>query len=848
MPKYTITQDGKTFEVDVAEGQDPNVVLADFLGREQSLADATVDPTVANLPAVEDFDDLPSLDGNFTPSPRRSGFERFIDDVVDAPGVVADFARGTLRDITGADVDISAERERDATDLELAQRGTGLGLRTVTGALPKAATGLSDLTAMILNLIPAGLSEAQQAIGGSPIDARLPTDATAQLDAFLDEIFPTPETLPERIINTGGEIALTGGAASTALVPKTGAVASSPSTQGILRNLGDEIGEFFARNPVKSSVIEGTGGLGAATGAELSEEAELGPGGQITATTVGGLLGGLTPQGLVNLFNRARTGILNTTPGLAPGHRAAVELQGDVADPQAVARAALDAPEGVTPARAATDIDEGAPALQAREQRVLDDDPVLATRVEADRAAAEEGTLRQLAEQFGPGTDRRVWEQNVISRASPDDAEIPIGEVDDMVRSSASAFDDAYRQIDDFPIQTQTVQVEGGNVPLAETITGAADDAAVLTAQNVRDRVRTWLQGRYDDLVGRGTQVEGAAEGVVQVQSQDLLELRQVIRQQQRQRARTGQTSADAAAEAQLLDNADRAVTAALESQLPAEASAALRATDARYADFKVVEDAVRRSGDQGLTPQQLRAAVNRSSTPGQVARGETGDLGTLAEQGTNAAALLKPSATEAQARRLVRNMTPEQQQQVRSDLNTELMRRSSQQGQTQVNGDKYLKQIDQHEPQLRAAGFSDTDLSNMRAAGRELRMLQGRNPTAVQNLLEDNVGSVFRLLAAVAGSRAGTRILKILGGTTGAGPNLILAQFGSRQMQQTLTNLSVDKADQLIREAMVNPELFAALMTRPTATVKQQADNARIINAWITRLAPDESAETEDE
>ena len=91
-----------------------------------------------------------------------------------------------------------------------------------------------------------------------------------------------------------------------------------------------------------------------------------------------------------------------------------------------------------------------------------------------------------------------------------------------------------------------------------------------------------------------------------------------------------------------------------------------------------------------------------------------------------------------------------------------------------------------------------------------------------------------MRLLAAVAGSRAGTRALKLLGGTTGAGPSLILAQFGSRQMQKQLTRLTVDKADALIRGAIDDPELFAALLVAPTSTIDQQARAARTIQTWL--------------
>lgn len=759
--------------------------------------------TLAAATAPEFDEDLPPLEEDFTATPGREVGG-------DILGTAGEFVKGTLGDIFG---------EEGVAPASQIKRGAGLAARVGTGIIPRTAAGVADLGATLSNLLLPGVD--------------LPTGSTENVDLLLDRIFPRPETTLERLGAAGGEALLTGGAAAATLVPKAGAVAATPSTQSGLRALGDEIGEFLVKSPGKFAAAETAGGAGAEGAGQLAERADLGPVGQLLSRLFGGIAGGVAPTSALRTARGAKAAIQDKIPGLAPERRAAKSLQEAVADPEAVAQAALTARKGVTPAQAAD-----SPTLRAKEQRVLEDAPEVAAQVAAGKTAAQEATLDELASQFGPGTDRRVWEQNVVSRAAPEGAEIPIGEVDDMVRSTAQSFNRAYRDAEGFPIRDEVVRVEGGNVPLRETIADAAADPAVLTGQNVRNRIGTWLEGRYDALVTRGERVGGPDDApLTQVDSADLLELRQVVRQQQRQKAAAGRTSADAQAEAELLNNADRAITDALESQLPAEASAALRATDARYTDFKVVEGAVVRSGDKGLTPQALQASLRGARTPGQVARGETGELGVLAEQGRPAADLLKPSATDAQARRLIRNMAPEQRLAVRSDLNAELSLRASQRGKTDVDGAKYLKEIDANEARLRASGFEDKDISNMRQIGRELKMIQSRNPAAVDALLTGDVNKAFRLVAAIAGSRAGTRALKLLGGTGGAGPSLILAQFGSRTMQQSLTRLSIDKADEIIRAAMTDRELFAALMTKPTDTIKVQADAARTINAWLAQV-----------
>tara|TARA_R100001143_G_C3360997_1_gene135669 strand:+ start:1959 stop:4226 length:2268 start_codon:yes stop_codon:yes gene_type:complete len=710
-------------------------------------------------------------------------------------------------------------------------RGAGLAGRSITGAVPSAFAGGADLVGTLVNAPIAGLDKLGQLLGDEPLTTRVPTDNTAQLDALLDQVFPTPESMPERILDATGEIVLSGGAAATKLAPDAAQVASSPSTQGILRNLGDEIGEFFAKSPKTAVAVEAGGAVGASTGQELAEEAELGPTESTIAAILGGLFGGATPQGATNVVRRGATAVQNKVDSALTGEiRAARQLQESAADPEAAAKAVADAPEGVTPARATED-----PSLQAIEARVLADDPKAAARVEADLETAETRTLDELANQFGPTSDRAEWQRSVIQRGAPEGAKIEAGQPDEMLDQAFKSFDDAYGEIQGFPLRTENVQVAGGDIPLRESLEKATKSKAIIADNKWRKGVQKFLTGLLDDVEGDTTP---ALDGGADVSSTRMLEMRSKVRAEARRRERAGRTNPRAAAEAQMLKRADQAITDVIESQLPDAVSQQLRDTDARYRDFLTVEAAVLRSGDKGLTPEALKASIGqRAQSRGAVARGDTGELGNLAETGRDVRAVLgKPE----EAKRLIRGMDAEQLQTMRADMNAAITEQATTAA-SGLQGKKYLQQIDANEDTLIAMGFTGDEMKQMRDIGKRLQMIQSRSPGAVVKLLEDDVGDVMRLFGAIAGSKSGSRVLKALGGAGGAGPSLIVSQYGSRFMQNTLTKLSVDKADALIRAATTDKDLYQALLTKPTDTLKKQADAARTIQAWLAQVTPDE-------
>jgi hypothetical protein len=200
------------------------------------------------------------------------------------------------------------------------------------------------------------------------------------------------------------------------------------------------------------------------------------------------------------------------------------------------------------------------------------------------------------------------------------------------VDAAYQSFGPAYDQAKGFPTAPRIMRTAGGDTPLADfpqskgAFTQAARDPNVFADKQQRKTVEAWLQNKL-------TALPGAGRSAGTVDSAALLKLRSEIRDQIRTLA-NGKNPDEASAA--LLRNAERSVTDALESQLPKSATDALRATDKQYGQYKIVEDAARRAGDQtqGMTPSQLSAAVKAATPAGPYARGEGGPLRKLASSG----------------------------------------------------------------------------------------------------------------------------------------------------------------------------------------------------------------------
>jgi hypothetical protein len=801
--KYT-APDGTVHNIPFEEGRDPAEIVAEFEQSQLSLGSLAT-----SLPSLDTPDDIPT---SIEEANRR---------------------RGRATPLIGTNV--------PTTTPERVERGLALGGRSVAGAIPKVATSLSDLGATILNVIPAAISAGDVALGGEPLDVRLPTDATESLDEFLDEIFPAPQGMAEEIAVGTGELAIPGVGAGNALASRAGKLAT-PSQQSLGAQMLDDVGSFFAKNPRTAAALETTGALGAETGSELAEAADIGPAGQAVAAILGGLTGGVAPAGLVNLLRRAGTGLANQFSALNPKIRGSQRVgETGVDRPEAIQKV-TDKPEGVSAARATED-----PEVMALEARALADDPAAARQVEAGRLAAEEATLKNIADEFGPTTNKQEWQQEVILKGAPDDASIKVGQPDEMLNDAFRAFDNAYAPAKGHPVDTSL----GPDVSLKSQLENASGNPRVIADKKWRSGIRHFLVNVYEDTVARGVRTGGPDDNpFYQVDSADILDMRSTIRQEIRRRTRTAESSARAAAEKAMLEDANDVLTGVLESQLPDEAVTALRNTDVRYRDFKTVETAVAK-GKGDLTAENLRASIAKGAPQSITARGQTGELGRLAETGQDITKALAPSARKKGdvqlAQRITRNMTPEQQQRAKADLNDGLQAKATvtRQGTARVNGEKYLDEISRNREVLEAGGFSKKEIGNMEIYGRELRMIQARSPKAVEELLTDNSGRIIRIFASALGSSAGKRALDMFANIAPATPSLIAAGAGARALREKVGEFSVDAADAYMRQALLgDDEKFRALLVTPESSLQKQMEAARTLDAFLLEFAQ-ETTET---
>lgn len=208
------------------------------------------------------------------------------------------------------------------------------------------------------------------------------------------------------------------------------------------------------------------------------------------------------------------------------------------------------------------------------------------------------------------------YRQAAIQEGAAPGATLARGNQAEMLDEAYQSFQPLYDQAKGFPVTPQIVN-PGANVPLPAAITRAVANKGVRATADERAQV----QGFLDDQLTKRVQ-----------SSEDLLDIRSSVRAEARTAAAQGQP-----AQAQLLRDADDAITQALESQLPPDALRSLRTADAQYGTYKTLERAVANAKDRDLSPTDLSNAVaagGKGAGQGNYARGAGGNLRELAADG----------------------------------------------------------------------------------------------------------------------------------------------------------------------------------------------------------------------
>jgi hypothetical protein len=216
------------------------------------------------------------------------------------------------------------------------------------------------------------------------------------------------------------------------------------------------------------------------------------------------------------------------------------------------------------------------------------------------------------------------WQQMAYSKGAA-----PGAKASDL-GTAYTSFEPAYQQGKGFPVHPRVMRTAGGDTPLASypmqrgAFETAARDKGVLVDDASRKSVHQWLQNQLSALPNKG-------KGLTT--SDDLMKVRSKIRDEIRSMVQGADPDWS---KAQLLRNADQSISEVLASQLPEGVGKALRKVDKQYAQYKILQDATRRAGDQtsGMTPSKLGTAV-KAATPGDIyARGGGGPLRQWARAG----------------------------------------------------------------------------------------------------------------------------------------------------------------------------------------------------------------------
>lgn len=611
-------------------------------------------------------------------------------------------------------------------------------------------------------------------------------------------------------------------------IPAAGQATASQMTTlarpGVFRTMIDDITNFAMNNPALYFGGETAAAFGAGAAGEAAEQAGAGPVGQMASELAGGMGLGtfatIGPRSLramresvkANLFPMSEEGGMiraaRQTQARTPGESAAQEY----------ARRLESIPEGVTPAQWIGD-----ERLMAQEARLLADNPELERQVRQELQDARIAAQESLKDAFGRPRSRQDWEVSVLERVTPEGAMIEPGMTDDMLNQAYKSFAPLYDSAKGHPINA---------LGLENKLALAPYDEGIIAADSERKAVEGWVRNQltaFDPEIANG-----------QIPSDALLQLRSKVRDQRRlQSKRQNEERAD------LLGAVEGELTTMLEQGLPPDVTDTLRAADSQYRKYKIVENAIFAAGDTALTPGQLSAAIQQGglTTTSRYARGTdevTQELRRLALAGRSTEEILEDPR---RAKLFVRDLNATEKQAVHADFANVLFNRAKESardatdaGTPLISGERLLRDIDANEEVMRALGMTPDDRKRLRTIAETIATLGKKAPAAVDQLMEDGPATILQLAATLAGAKSGQRMAG-----RGLGSSLVLAQYMSNRARNTLASLTSNQAEQLLEDAVTDPKLYQALLTKSLVerNIKQRA---QYLESWLLASAFDKA------
>ena len=322
-----------------------------------------------------------------------------------------------------------------------------------------------------------------------------------------------------------------------------------------------------------------------------------------------------------------------------------------------------------------------------------------------------------------------------------------------------------------------------------------------------------------------------------------LLDLRSAIRDERRL-----QTSRGRDERADLLGSAEAVLTKRIQEGLPEGAVDILNQADSQYRKYKVIERAIFDAADSNLTPEDISRAIQQGNltTDSRYARGAdetTQELRGMAMSGRSTEEVL---GDPQRAKLFVRGVEGEDLRAVHADFTDTLFNRAmsaeaTDSGQGFLSGEKLLRDLSENAEVMKSLGMSDKQIANLRYIGENILAMGKKPPEAVNNLFEDGPASILQLVAAISGAKSGQRMAG-----QGMGSSLVLAQFMSNKARSTLASLTSNEAERLMKDAVTDPELYKALLTRKLESQAAMRERAAYLESWLLASAFDKASNEE--
>lgn len=756
-----------------------------------------------------------------------------------------------------AALDRARGRRMGTTDLTLEQRQALERAQSRLAAQPTLGERVNEIGRQGIAGIPGirPLAERYQEATGRQVLPDRPAEGALEHGAqFVGETLPwmaaAPAALMGRMAAGGSQLALR----NASNLPGVREAAS--------RGL-EQMTRSYGGRPLTVGASEIGGAFGAGIGGLLGRESEI-PGAEGVGMVAGGFLGAAPAMSgdlARNLTRRISTDYFPHTKAGAKNIVAPQVQRPTGAKANAYARMIRDAPPGATPADATRD-----PVLRGLEQRAIqesermgivprslkktlpDDRPAnLRHIVEDRRATGRQDLQRNLREMFGPSRDQGERMVSMIRAGTAPGAEDAIhpGPLHKMVDQAYETFRPAYNAFRNLPASgtvasTQNPDVE---IPIPKAFNEIVKNQNVTASKQARNEIRSFLNNEWSRVRSR------AQQG--QMTTGDLIEVRRGVRDELRALSQQADTSA--VDRRRLLSAAEDRLTQALESSLGADDLQALRATDAQYRRYKILETAAWMGGDDPLSADNLSAAIRAANIPARYARGSDMEMRQLAKSwGDITSRLDDPVAL----RHIVQDMTPEARLPLKAELVNTLMQRAGGSeimpgGETIPSGTALKREISNLDGSLRALANNQTDYAEMKhrlnRVADGLEVLQQGTATAPTELFEQGPAWIFEILPALAGAKVAANIANTV--DIGMGGGFVLAQRIARRFVDQGSRFAMARPKQLMVDMVLDKDLYTAMLMREGGSAPEIERAVRALNAWgLNAMADEERIERANE